>query len=488
MSFADSILALDAAQVPNLATCRGIVAELLEGLGNRIVGQDQMIRRVVQAFLLNHHALIESLPGLAKTSLVRTVAESLGVRFKRIQYVPDMLPSDLYGRNVLHMQGGVSQLKWVYGPIFNAFVVADEINRASPKVQAATLECMQERTCTLIDRRFPLTVYHPAYRQYLKGHHKTLTVFGLPCPHPDDNGRVLFVVCATQNPIEMEGTYPLAEAQIDRFLFKIQVMPPAMDYYDRIVQRNLPTSPVPNLLENYADEDETDWRNPGAGPGDADFRSGEDGVPLWLKTLCFREVVFHRIITDPSGLHGQLLTSPRKRGLWDRVRLFLFLAHYRAAERDPGLSADSGVLPAPLRGEFQEYMRSFLALWNEGAPPSAPSGAGGGDVAAAVRGEVSRLLTSGIFQYVESGPSPRALIDWPRAAAAEAFLSNDTEIRRKHLRDVAEDVLRHHIRLSPQARAEGLSSQDLIGLLINRLLPAVDAPTEELEDQAPLLP
>jgi MoxR-like ATPase len=154
-----------------------------------IVGQDEVLDQILTALFVGGHCLITGLPGTAKTLMVRTIAETLGLTFRRIQFTPDLMPSDITGTDIIEEDLTTGHRKWTFvqGPIFGNIVLADEINRTPPKTQAALLEAMQERSCTV------------------RGH-----VYSLPAP---------FFVLATQNPIELEGTYPLPEAQLDRFLF-----------------------------------------------------------------------------------------------------------------------------------------------------------------------------------------------------------------------------------------------------------------------------
>jgi len=154
-----------------------------------IVGQDEVLDQILIALFIGGHCLITGLPGTAKTLMVRTIAETLNLSFKRIQFTPDLMPSDITGTDIIEEDVTTGHRKWTFvpGPIFGNVVLADEINRTPPKTQAALLEAMQEHSCTV------------------RGH-----IYKLPEP---------FFVLATQNPIELEGTYPLPEAQLDRFLF-----------------------------------------------------------------------------------------------------------------------------------------------------------------------------------------------------------------------------------------------------------------------------
>lgn len=172
------------------------ISTLQTQMQSSIIGQDDLIRQMIVGLLANGHLLLESLPGLAKTRAVKSLAKNLDTQMRRIQFTPDLLPSDITGAEVLHQQGGQNVFQFQPGPIFGNVILADEINRAPAKVQAALLEAMEERQ---------------------------ITVAGTTHKMPD-----LFIVMATQNPIEQEGTYPLPEAQLDRFLMKVLV-----DYPDR---------------------------------------------------------------------------------------------------------------------------------------------------------------------------------------------------------------------------------------------------------------
>jgi MoxR-like ATPase len=185
---------------------RDMVARLEVETRRRIVGQDSCVRLVLTSILANGHALLVGVPGLAKTELVKTVANGLDMSFRRIQFTPDLMPSDITGTEVLREKpGGGVEFDFQKGPIFANVVLADEVNRTPPKTQAALLEAMQERQVTSGDRTRPL-----------------------PAP---------FLVLATQNPIEQEGTYPLPEAQLDRFMFMIAIDYPSALEEEAILER-----------------------------------------------------------------------------------------------------------------------------------------------------------------------------------------------------------------------------------------------------------
>jgi MoxR-like ATPase len=185
-----------------------------------IVGNEPIIDGVLTCLVANGHALLEGVPGLGKTLLVRTLAQAVDLQFSRIQFTPDLMPADISGTNIL-VEGvaGSKQFQFQRGPVFANIVLADEINRATPKTQSAMLEAMQEHSVTVAGVRHPLT-------------------------EP-------FFVLATQNPIEMEGTYPLPEAQLDRFLFKLLVPSPTFEELSSIVDRTtgVQTEPVDPVID-----------------------------------------------------------------------------------------------------------------------------------------------------------------------------------------------------------------------------------------------
>ena len=180
---------------------RAIEAEV----GRVIVGQRDLVRQTLTGLLANSHVLLEGVPGLGKTMLVRTIADVIDCTFNRIQFTPDLMPADITGTNILVEEGGSRVFRFQPGPIFASLVLADEINRATPKTQSSLLEAMQEHQVTVARQRFPL--------------------------------EAPFFVLATQNPLEMEGTYPLPEAQLDRFLFKVMVPFPSEDDLVAIMDR-----------------------------------------------------------------------------------------------------------------------------------------------------------------------------------------------------------------------------------------------------------
>ncbi len=191
---------------PRLAQFRTTFRRIQSEMAKMIVGQDDVIESVLVALFTGGHVLLEGVPGLGKTMLVRTLGEAVNLQFSRIQFTPDLMPADIVGTNIIHEdEHGRRTFQFRPGPVFTNLLLADEINRATPKTQSALLEAMQEAHVTVAGRQHPL-------------------------PQP-------FLVLATQNPLEMEGTYPLPEAQLDRFLFKVKVRYPTGDEMHTILDR-----------------------------------------------------------------------------------------------------------------------------------------------------------------------------------------------------------------------------------------------------------
>ena len=199
----------------DLNTVRNIASSLREQVHRVVVGQDQAIDLLLVSLLSEGHILFEGVPGVAKTLLARTFASSLSLQFGRVQFTPDLMPGDIIGTNLFNFQ--TNQFTLTKGPIFTELLLADEINRTPPKTQAALLQAMQERSVTIDTATYEL---------------------GLG-----------FMVIATQNPIEQEGTYPLPEAQLDRFLFKVVLGYPSRDEERAIVHRHGHRTTMPRLAD-----------------------------------------------------------------------------------------------------------------------------------------------------------------------------------------------------------------------------------------------
>jgi MoxR-like ATPase len=206
-----------------VAQAAALLKRVEEAVGRSLVGQHALVERMLIALLADGHLLIEGVPGLGKTLAVAALARALGLEFRRVQFTPDLLPADVIGTQIFRADRGDFSIK--RGPLFAELVLADEINRAPPKVQSALLEAMQERQVTIGEQTLPL-------------------------PRP-------FLVLATQNPVEHEGTYPLPEAELDRFLFKVTVTYPTRAEEEEMLRRHgrmqretaAPTAPVASREE-----------------------------------------------------------------------------------------------------------------------------------------------------------------------------------------------------------------------------------------------
>jgi MoxR-like ATPase len=305
---------------------RQITAEMEKA----VVGQRQLVERMLIGLLCDGHLLLEGLPGLAKTTAVKTLAATINTSFQRIQFTPDLLPADILGTQIYRPDTNSFEMR--KGPVFHNIILADEINRAPAKVQSALLEAMQERQVTIGDETFVLN-------------------------HP-------FLVLATQNPIEQEGTYPLPEAQIDRFMLKVVV-----DYPSRSQERM--------ILDAVNHTDSVVQVNPVAHPADI-FAS--------------RQVV-DAIYMD------------------DKIKDYIISLVF--ATRDP---------------------KSFQL---------------------------------DLHDYIETGVSPRATINLKAVSRALAFLAGRGYVTPDDVKSAAMDVMRHRLRISYEAEAEGITSEEIIRKILD---------------------
>ncbi|MEJ6579692.1 MAG: MoxR family ATPase [Akkermansiaceae bacterium] len=308
------------------------VGAIRKEMGQVLVGQNNLVNKLLIGLLSNGHILLEGVPGLAKTLAVRALAGSLQAHFARIQFTPDLLPADLLGTLIYHPDEKTFAPK--LGPIFANIILADEVNRAPAKVQSALLEAMQERQVTIGDKSYAL-------------------------PKP-------FLVLATQNPIDQEGTYSLPEAQLDRFLLKVHVGYPSRDEELEILDR---------MSSSNANEDTTPVTNP--------------------ETIALSRSLVDQIYIDPA-VRGYIV---------DLVQ----------ATRDPG----------------------------------------------AYEGSLKTLI--------QAGASPRATINFARAARANAFLEGRAFVTPADVKELAPEILRHRILLSYEAEAENVTTDQIIQRLMGRV-------------------
>ncbi|RUM41736.1 MAG: ATPase [Desulfocapsa sp.] len=314
----------------SVAASSAWVGLLRQEMAKSIVGQEHLVGRLLVGLLTGGHILLEGLPGLAKTLAVKTLSLAVHTDFRRIQFTPDMLPADIVGTQIYNPQDTVFEIK--QGPIFASLILADEINRAPAKVQSALLEAMQEKQVTIGEESFKL---------------------------PD-----LFLVLATQNPIEQEGTYPLPEAQIDRFMLKVVV-----DYPSQTQERM--------ILDAVDHTDSSPQVNPVVGPTDI---------------LASRKVVDSIYMDD---------------------KIKDYIVSLVCATRDP------------------------------------------------------RSANLDLHDYIETGASPRATINLKAVAKALAFLAGRGYVTPDDVKSAAMDVMRHRIRISYEAEAEAVSSEDIIRKILD---------------------
>ena len=256
-------------------------------IGKVIIGQSDIIEHIFIAFLCKGHILLEGVPGLGKTLIIKTISEILDLNFKRIQFTPDLMPSDITGTEIIsqNAETGDRELKFIKGPIFSNIILADEINRTPPKTQSALLEAMEERNVTTGGETYKL-----------------------------DNP---FFVLATQNPIEQEGTYPLPEAQLDRFMFNILIKYPSFSEENEIVKSN--TTIIKNKINNIINKEEL-----------IDFQRLVMEIPVSDNVIEYAVKLSH--MTRPSDNSPELTKKYIEWGAGPRASSFLILgAKARAA-------------------------------------------------------------------------------------------------------------------------------------------------------------
>ncbi|MFJ4604593.1 AAA family ATPase [Pseudomonas atacamensis] len=313
---------------------------LQASIAEAVLGQDQVIRQILLGLLANGHLLLESLPGLAKTRTVKALAKHLDAKMSRIQFTPDLLPSDITGAEVLHQVEGKNEIRFQPGPLFGNLILADEINRAPAKVQAALLEAMEERQITVAGNSHAL---------------------------PE-----LFIVVATQNPIEQEGTYPLPEAQMDRFLMKVLLDYPSAENESQVLR----------LLRNE------------------EFAQGASTTLVKNFTLP-QEVIF-AARKEVSAVH----VSPA---------IDTYLIDLINATRHPA--------------DYDEDLARWIAI----------------------------------------GASPRGGIGLDRCARADAWLLGQDFVSPDNVRAVVHPVLRHRLQLSYDAVADGVSADQVLDRILDKV-------------------
>ena len=322
-------------------SAREEILRLQQQMGRNIIGQEEVVERLLLALLCNGNVLMEGLPGLAKTRAVKGLAKNLEAEFSRIQFTPDLLPSDITGSEMYLGEDAEERFEFQPGPIFANIVLADEVNRAPAKVQAALLEAMEERQITVATKTHKLPP--------------------------------LFIVMATQNPIEQEGTYPLPEAQMDRFLMHVFIT-----YTDDLSERE-----VIRLVRG----EETTHSN----PGPAKASQEEVGQISQQAVFDARAEVAELIIAEP----------------------------------------------------MEDYIVSLVAATRRPA-------------------EISEDLA----KYIQVGVSPRGSIALDKCSRAHAWLQGRAQVTPDDIRAVINDCLRHRLKLSYEAQADGMTTDDIINQLV----------------------
>jgi MoxR-like ATPase len=292
------------------ATCSNLVSEV----GKLVVGQESMVERLVMGLLTGGHVLLEGVPGLAKTLAVRSLARALDVGFSRIQFTPDMLPADVLGTEVFNPREGTYSVK--KGPIFSNLILADEINRAPAKVQSALLEAMQEQQATIGGESYPL----------------------------DE----LFLVLATQNPIEHEGTYPLPEAQVDRFMLKVTLGYPSKEEERKIIDRMAAGQAMPELKPVATRDDVLAARRA------VDQVFVDDKVKGYVVDLV-------HATRDPAGAGIAALDGMLEMGASPRASIWLI----KAAKAHAFLRGRSYTTPHDVKNVAMDVLRHRVALTYE---------------------------------------------------------------------------------------------------------------------------
>ena len=360
-----------------MMTSRETISALIAAMNASVIGQERVVERMVIGLLADGHVLLEGLPGLAKTRAVKAMARALDARFSRVQFTPDLLPADVTGSEIYYSEGGKGAFRFQQGPIFGNILLADEINRAPAKVQSALLEAMEERQ---------VTVGGTSHR--------------LPAP---------FMVLATQNPIEQEGTYPLPEAQTDRFLMKVLVDYPA------------PQDEIAVLRMVRAEEQAAIAPQGGAGDGPSGGPAGREAGG-----------------TAGAANPGDAPSAPA------------------AASRTAPAAAMPGRIPLATvfaaRAEIgalhvaPEIERYIIDIVNATRQPG--------------------KLSPDLGRLIDLGASPRAGIALDRCGRAHAWLKGQDFVSPGDIQAVAPDVLRHRLALSYEARGAGRSADDVVAELM----------------------
>lgn len=392
----------------------------------RLLGLDGLVRRMIQAVVLHEHVLIEGPPGLAKTAAAKALANALGLAYRRIQFVPDLLPSEIVQRERLDLdEAGRATINWAPGPVFTNILLADEINRASPKAQSALLEVSEERQVSSLYR--PRTIVRPRDPDEAAWLREHGPFFGESERFDPEGVRgQVFVALATMNPIEQEGVYPLSEAQLDRFALHVVLDQPERRHFDAISCHAFEASRARFV--------------------------GALEASKHVKTLYFLDRL-RGLLLGGEALRRWL--SGRNAALRDRVGDLIELTHISG----PGERLESRPRTA------SPPLVERLVRWRKGEA---------GPDLARYAANVLEGIDAAKHPEVSGGSSPRGLLKLIRCAHAEALLNghfgaDEEDVASpdwSDVRGVAADVLRHRVRLSPTSEALGQTVEAFIEELL----------------------
>jgi MoxR-like ATPase len=440
---------------------RQICQELLKDLEGEfesfIKGQPEMVHIPLLSLVLGEHTLLEGLPGVGKTVMIKWIAQVTGLPFRRVQFIPDMLPSDLIGKDRIDpaalQSGSKDAVTWVNGPLFTSILLADEINRAPSKVQAALLEAMGENQITPFGKisRDVLSPIHQA----------ALNVWDRLAPDGKDNGRKKgllglpvinrkdlsqFTAFATMNPIEQEGTYPLSEAQIDRFCFKVVVPYPRRQVYPDITDVVYSGKEPPKALDcqySQADYEEYFDKNPEA--------MRPILGPVYFFLLCRGFVLPVKFEKQQPNIVKSMFETNAGNKNFDKIYDIVLMTNAKT-------SSTAGV--AKRRPIYAEKEQVDLRAYINALPLEQKE----------QKNKLLSILECNHCQYVLAGASPRGFFKLLAAALCEAFVRGQDFMEDEHIRAVVHAVLRHRVHMDVHARLENIESVDVVDAVCDKLL------------------
>jgi len=432
----------------SIEECGECLKEIEKYLGYRIKGQDEMIRAINLSMITNEHVLLEGLPGVGKTIMVESAAEIVGLPFQRIQFIPDMLPSDLIGRDyldpILLQKGDPNAVQWIDGPLFSSLVLADEINRAPSKVQAALLEAMGESQITPFGKQ-KMMVRSAIHEAAIRAWKKDKGLFNMPKIDPQKKNLTQFNVFATMNPIEQEGTYPLSEAQLDRFCFKINVHYPLQDNYLEIMESAYEADEKPESPKKvYGKRKFKEYydyfiKNPG------DIETVL--TPLYFYLLC-RDHIFGSITDRKNNLFLSLkekYDKNRENSLLQNVFDIIFLSSFKYQLQEPNQLWESKSNTENFKISLNQRM-SYLNKINK------------------------KVMDKSKSSCVKTGASPRGFLKLLKAVMGDMLINGGKESSKNSIKQITYNVLKHRIRMEINARMEGISTEDIIDKLLEFIL------------------